>query len=132
MSQDDFASAGNLMDYQDEMIAIALREKINRDISSPGSTLSKILQRGEKDAIAAMSALIGADLFSRDGIAIARALQNQVLRFIDLVTWTQDLLDDGDRADQNLRHMVGGELDDEEQELMEKVNGTKDQRFDDA
>jgi hypothetical protein len=88
--------------------AIKIDEKIDRDfVNKEGGLASWLLSASRKEAIKAMSDLVDADPTETETI---RALQNDIKRNRDLVTWIQGARDLGQEAWMKLSQLQQEEI----------------------
>jgi len=81
---------------QDFALGINLQDAL----AHHGTPIRIILSQAAKEACEATRALIDADLYSDEGIAQARVLQAQALRYRELIEWVDEkLAEAGDAAE---------------------------------
>lgn len=92
-------------------------EVLARDLKEGSSGLSVLLIQLREDASEAVQALIDADLFSDTGIEDARRVQARILRFTDLISLIDPLIEAARNAED------AGVIERSVEQLMEQMNG---------
>lgn len=103
-----------------ELYATAiLGDRVTDDLARKESSLVMMLDRAREMAVVGVESLVHADLYSKAGIVEARALQNEVRRYVDMVNFVHETLDNSDVA----KSQIEGEQTADEEELRREANG---------
>lgn len=114
------------MDGEEEALLqrALLGDHLERALNDPTSPFSAMMAKARDEYIAAVRALIQADLHSPDGLTDARRVQAHALRYQDLCRWISNAMDEAGRADEALADVDGTE-EPAIQELMEQRHGKR-------
>lgn len=93
---------GNSGEVEQMLVEISLGEAIERALTDVKSPLSALLSGARADYVSAITALIDADLTTREGIDNARQLQAKAQRYRDLCRYVSEAMEAASRAEEAL------------------------------
>lgn len=116
-------------DMPEILAAAELGMRIEKHLLDPKDPFTMFLDRSREQFIAAATALLDADLVTREGIEQARRLQAEANRYRDMCSWITDALEEREAA---IEQIDGEEEEAAVEQLKDMIHGNRSKPAPDA